>query len=240
MPPPYSGPHANAAADRAHQALDRRGREVGDALGLRAAEAAGTARCERHRLGAQSDRQLRSGAAGEGRSEAFARSRQSHAAPPRHLRSDRTAAHAGRGGCLPRDKSPDAYEKRVDALLNVAALRRAHGHAVARPGALRRYARLSHRQPSRDVALARLGDRRVQPQHAVRRVHHRAARRRPAAAMPTVEQRDRHRIQPQPHDQFRRRRDSGGVSERIRGGSRGDHVGGVAGHDHGLRALPRS
>ena len=66
------------------------------------------------------------------------------------------------------DRSPDAYEKRVDALLRVAALRRAHGDAVARRGALRRHARLSHRQPARHVALARLGDQRLQPQPAVR------------------------------------------------------------------------
>ena len=52
----------------------------------------------------------------------------------------------------------------------VAALRRAHGDAVARRGALRRHARLPHRQPARHVALARLGHQRLQPQPAVRSV----------------------------------------------------------------------
>ncbi len=66
------------------------------------------------------------------------------------------------------DRSPDAYETRVDRPAGIAALRRAHGRALARHRALRRHARLSHRQPARDVALSRLGDRRVQPESAVR------------------------------------------------------------------------
>ena len=52
---------------------------------------------------------------------------------------------------------------------------------VARRGALCRHQRLPDRRRALHVALARLGDRRVQPQHAVRPVHRRAARRRPAA-----------------------------------------------------------
>jgi hypothetical protein len=44
-----------------------------------------------------------------------------------------------------------------------------------------RHARLSHRQPARNVAVARLGDQRPQSEHAVRRVRGRAACRRPAA-----------------------------------------------------------
>ena len=42
------------------------------------------------------------------------------------------------------DHSPDAYEKRVDQLLGLPPLRRAHGHALARFGAVRRHARLPH------------------------------------------------------------------------------------------------
>ena len=45
----------------------------------------------------------------------------------------------------------------------------------------------------RDVAVARLGDRRLQPQHAVRPVHHRAARRRSAAEC-HADQQHRHRL----------------------------------------------
>ena len=59
------------------------------------------------------------------------------------------------------DKSPDAYEKRVDRLLASSALRRAHGDAVAGSRPLRRHPRLPHRQSSRHVALARLGDQRL-------------------------------------------------------------------------------
>ena len=59
----------------------------------------------------------------------------------------------------------------------LAALRRAHGDPLARSGPLCRYQRLPDRRPARYVALARLGDRRLQQRHAVRPVHHRADRR---------------------------------------------------------------
>ena len=66
------------------------------------------------------------------------------------------------------DKSPDAYEKRVDALLRSPHYGERMAVALARRCALRRHPRLPHRQPARHVAVARLGDRRVQPEHAVR------------------------------------------------------------------------
>ena len=56
--------------------------------------------------------------------------------------------------------------------------------ALAGRRPLRRHQRLPDRRRALHVALARLGDRRLQPQHAVRPVHHRADRRRPAAATP--------------------------------------------------------
>ena len=59
---------------------------------------------------------------------------------------------------------------------------------LARRRALRRHQRLSERRRAQHVALARLGDRRLQPQHALRPVHHRAAGRRPAARMPRRDQ----------------------------------------------------
>ena len=135
------------------------------------------------------------------------------------------------------DRSPDAYETARRCAPAVAALRRAHGHAVARRRALRRHARLPHRQPSRDVAVARLGHRRLQPQPAVRPVHDRAARRRPAA------RRDARAegglgLQPQPHDQLRRRRDRRRVPGRVRHRSRRGDVDGVHGADDGVCALP--
>ena len=112
------------------------------------------------------------------------------AAAPRVARSDRPAADARpRSTRSSRDKSPNAYEKVVDRLL--ASPR--YGERMAfRWLDAARYAdtqRLSERRRAAHVALARLGDRRVQPQHAVRPVHRRAARRRPAARTPTLDQR---------------------------------------------------
>ena len=101
---------------------------------------------------------------------ALARSRQGHAAPPRHLRPDRAAADAGGDRRLPRRPVARRLREARRRAARVAALRRAHGDAVARRGALRRHARLSHRQPARHVALARLGHQRLQPQPAVRSV----------------------------------------------------------------------
>ena len=106
------------------------------------------------------------------------------AAAPRHLRPDRTAADAGRGRRVPRRPVARRLREAGRRAAAVAALRRADGDAVARRGALRRHARLPHRQPARHVALARLGDRRLQPQPAVRPVRDRAAGRRPAARTP--------------------------------------------------------
>ena len=79
------------------------------------------------------------------------------------------------------DKSPDAYEKVVERLLAQPALRRADGGVVARPRALRRLDRLPQRQPDERVAVPRLRHPGVQRQQAVRPVHGRATRRRPAA-----------------------------------------------------------
>ena len=50
---------------------------------------------------------------------------------------------------------------------------------------------------------------------------------------------DRLRLQPQPHDQLRRRRDRRGVPGRVRRRPRRGHVERVHGPDDGLRALPR-
>ena len=79
------------------------------------------------------------------------------------------------------DERPDAYERVVDRLLASPRIRRALGAAVARPGALRRHQRLREGQHPRRLALPRLGDRGLQPRPAVRPLHDRAARRRPAA-----------------------------------------------------------
>ncbi len=121
-------------------------------------------------VGAQSDRSVHPRAARARRAQAVARSRQGDAAAPRHLRPDRPAADAGGGRRVPRRRVARRVREARRRAAAVAALRRADGDAVARRRALRRHARLSHRQPARDVAVARLGHRRVQPQPAVRPV----------------------------------------------------------------------
>ena len=98
---------------------------------------------------------------------------------------DRPAAIAAGGGRSPgrrrarRSRRGLLTSRRSSARL--AALRRALGAAVARSRALRRLARLRKRSAARDVEVPRLGDRRAQPRHAVRSLHHRADRRRHAA-----------------------------------------------------------
>ena len=79
------------------------------------------------------------------------------------------------------DKAPDAYAQAGRAPAGVAALRRALGPPLAGRGALRRQRRLREGQAALRLGLSRLGHRRVQPRPAVRPVHHRADRRRPAA-----------------------------------------------------------
>ena len=79
------------------------------------------------------------------------------------------------------DARPDAYEKVVDRLLASPRLGERMAMPLARRRPLRRHQRLQQRRDAHDVAVARLGDRRLQPQPAVRPVHHRATRRRPAA-----------------------------------------------------------
>ena len=105
-----------------------------------------------------------------------------HAHPAGHARSDRPAADARRGRCLPRRRVAGGLREGRRSAARVAALRRADGGPTGstRP-ALRRHERLSERRRAVHVAVARLGDRRLQQQPAVRPVHDRATRRRPAA-----------------------------------------------------------
>ena len=96
-------------------------------------------------------------------------------------RSDRAAADAGRARCVPGGQVAERLREGRRSAAAVAALRRAHGVPVAGRGPLRRQQRLPDRRRAVHVAVARLGDRRVQSQHAVRPVHDRAAGGRPAA-----------------------------------------------------------
>ena len=117
-------------------------------------------------------------------------------------------------------------------------LRRADGGRMAQRRPLRRLERLPDRRRAVDVALPRLGHRRVQQEHAVRPVHHRAAGGRPhARADPRPAH--RHRLQPQPQPERRGRHHPRGVPRRERGRPGVDDGHGVDGADPGVRPLPR-
>ena len=144
---------------------------------------------EARRLVPQRDRSVRRGAAGARGAGAFARGGPRDADPPGDARPDRRAAHAQGGGRLRRTThSPDAYEKVVDRLLasphygERAALRwldlaryaDSNGYEKDRPRSM---------WPYRDWVINAL-----QRGHAVRPVHDRADRRRPARRTPRLEQ----------------------------------------------------
>ncbi len=81
------------------------------------------------------------------------------------------------------DKSAEAFAQVVDRLLAVAALRRAVGPPLARPGALRRDQQLrARRREAERLAVPRLRHPLVQRRQAVRPLRARAARRRRAAS----------------------------------------------------------
>ena len=84
-----------------------------------------------------------------------------------------------------KDTSPDAYEKLVDSLLAVAALRRALGPLLARRRPLRRDERLRARPGEAErLEVSRLGHPRLQRRHAVRPL--RASSSSPATSCPTA------------------------------------------------------
>ena len=79
------------------------------------------------------------------------------------------------------DPAPDAYEKLVDLLMSSPRYGEHRARYWLDAARYARHARHALRQLPRDLALPRLGHQRVQRQQAVRPVHHRAARGRPAA-----------------------------------------------------------
>ncbi len=212
---------------------------MGRALVVRAADPARGAGRGARSGGAQSDRQLHHQAARKRRPATFARSTAQDAGAPRELRLDRVAADAGDGrGVRERRRSQRLREARGQAA-GLAAIRRAHGDAVARRGAVRRHQRLPERRHALDVALARLDHQRIQPQHAVRPIHHRAACGR-LARPPDARPDHCDRLQPQRAHERRGRHRRRGISGGVCGGPRPDDRHGLARADGGLRALPRS
>ena len=239
MPPAHGGP---PLSEREIEILGRfilQGAEFEEHWAFRPPERPDRAgHVPNRRLGARRARPVRSRAARPRGARTLARGGPPDAGPSPVARSDRVAAGAGRGRGLRRR----CLAGRLGAPRRPAAgfgpLRRAHGAHLARRRALRRHERLPHRQRALHVALARLGDRRVQPQPAVRRVHRRTARRRPAAGSDAGAVAG-HRLPPQPHDQLRGRRRARGVPGPVRlrpDGHDGDRVDGADGR---LRQVPR-
>ena len=124
---------------------------------------------------------VRAGAAGGGRGRAVAGSRPAHARPPALLRPHRPAADAGRSRRVRRRQAPRCLRASSSTGCSPRRLRRADGDVVVRPGAVRRHGRLPRRPGAPHHAVPRLRHQVVQRQPAVRPVHDRAARRRPAA-----------------------------------------------------------
>ena len=125
------------------------------------------------------------------------------------------------------------------SIARVAALRRADGPGLARRRPVRRHQRLQQRRGPHAVALARLGDRRLRRQSAVRPLSRRATGRRPAPGRRRSIRRSPP-VSPQPGAQHRRRDHRGGVSRRVRGRPRAHDGDRVPRPVDAVRPLPRS
>ena len=161
-----------------------------------------------------------------------------HTHSPRRARSHRLAARPAEIEAFLKDTSPSAYERMVDRYLASPHYGEHRAPLLAGRGALRRHPRHPRGQLPRDLAVSRLGDPGLQPQSAVRPVHHRTDRRRPAAqahARPA----DRHRLPPLQRHHQRSRHHRRRVRRDLRQGSRRHHRRRLARNDRGLRHLPR-
>ena len=183
MPPVKSGKTLSADPDRSNRPLDRRGGEVAAALGVHPAESTADSPLSVCQDWARNP------------IDAFilARLEREGLAPSpeaergiliRRVTLDLTGLPPTRAeiDCVRERRQPRRLREGRRPAAGFAPSRRADGEPLAGRGPLRRHQRLSDRRPAHHVAVARLGDRRLQPQHAVRPVHDRAARRRPAAA----------------------------------------------------------
>ena len=132
--------------DRHPPPLDRAGRALGAALVVHPAHSARAAGGAGRRLAPQPGRRVRARRHREGGPRALAGGRAARAAAPAELRPDRPAADAGGGARVPRRHRPRRLRAPGRPAARLAALRRAHGRALARPRALRRQRRLSQRQ----------------------------------------------------------------------------------------------
>ena len=102
-------------------------------------------------------------------------------APPRRARHHR-AARPSRVICRRSSTTkPPAPTSAISTVCSPCPATASTARAIGSTRAVRRYPRHSYRQLPRDVALPRLGHRRLQPQSPLRPLYRRADRRRPAA-----------------------------------------------------------
>ena len=239
MPPPQVGQDADGAPDRAAEEVDRPGGDLEQALGVRAAAAAGAA--AESRIAAGSEIRSTRFVLARLESERLAptpHGREATLDPPADARPDGPAADSGGGRRVPRRHSPDAYEHLVDRLLASPH----YGERMAMDwldGA--RYADTNGFQndfartmwPWRDWVIAAFNRNQPFDRFVIEQI---AGDLLPGA---TPGPADRHRLQPQQPDRHRGRLDRRGVSRRERRRPRRDHVDGLPRADHGLRPLPR-
>ena len=113
--------------------------------------------------GSESDRRVRAFPARGGGAQPVSRGRSDHPDPAALARPDRAAADSCRGRRVrPEHDLPAPTRSWWIGSSRSRPLRRADGDGLARRGPLRRHQRLPERLCAHDVALARLGDRRVQ------------------------------------------------------------------------------
>ena len=239
MPPPKTQEEADGRAEGDAQALDRGGAEYQPHWSFIAAEAADAAGGQERRRGSRNpiDRFILAELEKRGLKPAPEADRRTLA---RRLSLDLTGLPPtpAEVEAFVNDKSPDAYEKLVDRLLAsphwgehrgrywLDAARYADTHGI-------HFDNYREIWAYRDWVIDAFNQ-----QHAVRPVHDRAARRRPAAE-PHARPAGRHRLQPLQHHDERGRRDRRGVPRPLRPRPHRDDLAGLAGPDGRLRGLPR-
>ncbi len=240
--PRHRGSHATGGfpqtpfrgGKKPHHPLDRAGRGIPGALGLRGhreTRRAASRRETSHRfLHPREPRKTRPGT--------LPARRQSHPPPPTFPRPHRPPADARGTPGLPFRRIRRRLRKTGGSPPRIAPLRGAHGRHLARRRPLRRFRRVSRRPERPHLPVPRLRDRLLQCEQALRPVHPRAARWRPDAE-PHRGAENRHRLPTsQPYDP-RGRRTGKGIPREIRRRPRPRHRWRMARPHHRLRGVPR-
>ncbi len=160
----------------------KEGARVPAALVVRATRTtAVAARDTGRRRHSQSNRSVHPRETRRGRAFLLAAGRSVRAHSPAEPRSPRIAAVTSRSRGVYRGQEPRRLRAAAGTHAGRSGVRRTLGSTLARSGPLCRHERLFRRSAADDLALPRLGDRRLQCGHALRSVHHRTACRRPAS-----------------------------------------------------------